>query len=60
MIVWKCQCDCGNIAFVPTSYLTTGDTKSCGCYHKEKMHELCAIDLTGQKFGKLTVLEETD
>lgn len=60
MIVWKCQCDCGNITFVPTSYLTTGDTKSCGCYHKEKMHELCAIDLTGQKFGKLTVLEETD
>ena len=31
MIVWKCQCDCGNITYVPTSYLTAGDTKSCGC-----------------------------
>jgi hypothetical protein len=30
-IVWKCLCDCGNICFYPTSYLTSGDTNSCGC-----------------------------
>lgn len=30
-IIWKCVCSCGNICKVSTSYLTSGDTKSCGC-----------------------------
>ena len=30
-IVWECKCDCGNTCLVSTSYLTSGDTKSCGC-----------------------------
>lgn len=30
-IIWKCQCDCGNICYVTTSSLNKGDTKSCGC-----------------------------
>lgn len=30
-IVWKCQCECGNLCYIPTSYLTSGHTKSCGC-----------------------------
>ena len=30
-IVWKCLCECGNIAYVPTNSLTTGNTQSCGC-----------------------------
>ena len=29
--VWHCKCDCGNTIDVFSSYLTTGDTKSCGC-----------------------------
>lgn len=29
-VVWKCVCDCGNIAFVPTRSLLSGATKSCG------------------------------
>lgn len=29
--VWECECECGNIVNVPTSRLTTGHTKSCGC-----------------------------
>lgn len=29
--VWKCKCDCGNTVEVYSSYLKTGDTKSCGC-----------------------------
>lgn len=29
--VWHCLCDCGNELDVFSSYLTTGDTKSCGC-----------------------------
>lgn len=31
MVMWHCVCDCGNHVHVPTSYLTTGDTRSCGC-----------------------------
>lgn len=34
-IVWKCKCDCGNIAYVATTYLNNGDTRSCGCLKKE-------------------------
>lgn len=29
---WVCKCDCGNITTVPTCYLTSGHTKSCGCF----------------------------
>ena len=46
---WRCQCDCGNEHIVKTSYLTTGDTKSCGKCSR-------AIDMTGKRFGKLTVV----
>jgi len=28
---WLCICDCGNTTEVITSYLTGGNTKSCGC-----------------------------
>lgn len=33
--IWKCQCDCGNISFVPTGSLKSGKTQSCGCYGYE-------------------------
>ncbi len=53
-IVWQCSCDCGGTAFVTGRNLVRGDTKSCGCYLKEKQ------DITGQKFGKLTVLYQDE
>lgn len=54
---WICDCDCGNKGVVKKgSYLTNGRVKSCGCYNKEMSFEKNHIDLTGQKFGKLTVL----
>lgn len=33
-VMWKCQCDCGNITSVRTGSLNCGETKSCGCYAK--------------------------
>ncbi len=33
--VWVCKCDCGNITCVPGSYLTRGNTKSCGCFRRD-------------------------
>ena len=29
--IWKCKCDCGNIAYFPIGSLTSGKTQSCGC-----------------------------
>lgn len=34
-VVWHCQCDCGNTTDLPISYLTTGDSLSCGCLKNE-------------------------
>ena len=55
-IVWKCKCDCGNYKEVPTHLLQNGHTRSCGCL----VREAHANNLTGQKFGKLTVLYPCD
>lgn len=33
---WYCQCDCGNITRVAGYYLKDGQSKSCGCYSKER------------------------
>lgn len=57
-IIWECQCECGNIVYYATNDLTTGNTQSCGCLHKEMVANLTKKDLIGQRFGKLTVLFE--
>lgn len=28
---WKCRCTCGTVKVIRAEYLTSGDTKSCGC-----------------------------
>lgn len=57
-IVWKCQCDCGNICYIPTGNLSRGHTKSCGCSTYIMSGEKLRLKLIGKKFGKLTVIEE--
>lgn len=32
---WVCKCSCGKILEVRTSHLTSGNTRSCGCYKEE-------------------------
>lgn len=53
---WKCLCDCGNICYVAGENLKRGDTPSCGCITKENRKKQIK-DLTGQRFGHLTVLK---
>lgn len=53
-----CLCDCGNIKNVRTYSLTSGKTKSCGCLQKEEVSSRMKKNILGQKFGKLTVVEE--
>ncbi len=33
--LWECVCDCGKTTIVATPYLTSGNTKSCGCLSSE-------------------------
>lgn len=56
-IVWECQCDCGNICYIPTGNLKSGHTKSCGCLLKENGKTL---EILNQKFGKLTVIKQLE
>lgn len=36
---WVCLCECGNTTVVKTRSLTSGNTKSCGCYRREYVRE---------------------
>lgn len=38
--LWKCRCDCGQEVIVNTISLTSGNTKSCGCYKTELIQKL--------------------
>lgn len=53
---WLCKCDCGNEVIVRGKYMTHGNKRCCGC--SQVKHNF--IDLTGQRFGKLTVIERAD
>lgn len=35
--LWRCICDCGSYTQVPTRCLRSGNTRSCGCIHKEQL-----------------------
>ena len=35
-IIWECLCSCGKITHVKAQCLRKGETKSCGCYQREK------------------------
>lgn len=54
--LWLCHCDCGNDTITTTGRLNSGITQSCGCLIKEKAKRKIT-DLTGQKIGRLTVIE---
>lgn len=58
-VVWLCKCKCGNFKEATTGELNAKRITSCGCYKKERAAALFQ-DITGQKFGRLTVLEKTD
>lgn len=45
-VVWKCECECGNIAFVSAGDLLSGAIRSCGCLGRENSVK------NGKKAGK--------
>jgi len=55
--VWECRCSCGNLSYVSTHNLNSGNSGSCGCLQKEmaklgtqKLKKYNKYDLTGD-FG---------
>lgn len=54
---WQCQCDCGNIVEVNGADLMSGNTLSCRCYKRDITSETHFEDLTGQRFGMLTIVK---
>lgn len=65
---WKCLCDCGNITYHYANNLNNNKiTHSCGCLSKRGDNLVNGdgyqgknkIDITGQKFGRLTVIKDS-
>lgn len=69
-VYWLCRCDCGNITSVLSTSLTRKNrgVKSCGCARNSKeainkariTRESYPKDITGMRFGRLTVIRKTD
>ncbi len=56
VILWDCRCDCGGGIRATRRQLVSGNAASCGCVPKKNAPTGAAEDLTGRKFGELTVL----
>ncbi len=54
--LWVALCDCGKETITAANNMKTGTTKSCGCLKHKPSYNF--IDITGQKFGKLTVIRK--
>ncbi len=56
--LWLCRCDCGGQVLASSRQLRQGSVRSCGCVPKPTMRRGPVVeDLTGRRFGRLTVLE---
>lgn len=55
-VVWRCRCDCGNEILVESRRLKPGAIYSCGC---QQPPDTVGKDLTGLRFGRLTVLRKS-
>ena len=52
--IWKCQCRCGKIVYLPTSKILSGDTKSCGCIVNDMVHKSMRKNSNGICYEKET------
>lgn len=53
---WLCKCECGRLSVRFTRDLRTGNVRSCNCLAHENRKSIKLIDLTGARFGRLTVV----
>lgn len=52
---WLCKCDCGTQRVVDGSSLRAGKSTGCGCVHE---NQIMTVDISGQRFGRLTVVQQ--
>lgn len=57
---WRCLCSCGKETVAESRNIRLGLTKSCRCLSKEVTSEVRKKDISGQKFGKLTAIKNTE
>ena len=48
---WLCECECGNTIEVPSGSLRNGNTRSCGCLHKDFMIHMDRTKIHHTKHG---------
>ena len=63
--IWRCLCDCGRVTFESSRHLKNGWAVSCKdpacpCWQKNVKIRSRSEDLTGQRFGMLTVLSRSE
>lgn len=59
-VYWDCRCDCGGTKTARGTSLRAGTVNSCGCLMEERYKKgPTKIDIIGQRFGRLMVVEET-
>lgn len=58
--MWKCRCDCGNIVVRSQQNIRNAKHASCGCWKSELTSDRKLEDLTGQRFGRLIVIERAE
>lgn len=58
--LYRCRCECGVEKTIKRQFLLDGSIVSCGCYSREEKSQRQLIDITGQRFGLLTVLSKSD
>ena len=53
---WLFKCECGQQRLYSYSAVTNGNIKSCGCAQYSSQR----VDISGQRFGRLTAVEPTE
>ena len=54
---FKCKCDCGNEKIIRADSIRYRNKRSCGCNSLNQRRKNKRKDITGEKYGRLTVLE---
>ena len=56
--MYWCRCSCGNEVLVNSYNLKNGRSTNCGCQRKKNLSHKMKKDITGEVFGKLTVIKQ--
>lgn len=56
---YLCRCICGKEKVIRRSHLTSGATQDCGCRRFEKLSKIHKKDITGNRYGRLTVIKDS-